>query len=53
MIVMTDRGSFIGNEACQEAGFNCEQDVVYSEVYEGLKWGRVSQVEEFVLSISY
>lgn len=51
VIVMTDRGSFIGNEACQGAGFNC--DIVYSKVYEGLKRGRVSQVEEFVLSISW
>ena len=53
MIVMTDRGRSTGDEACQEAGFNCDQDIVYSEVYEGLKWGRVSQVEEFVPSISW
>lgn len=43
---MTDRGSFIRNEACQEAGFDYNQDIVYSKVYEGLKWGQVFQIEE-------
>lgn len=37
MRISTDGGRFIGFEACQEAGFNCDQDVVYSEVYDGLK----------------
>lgn len=49
---MTDSGCFTGNEACQGARFNYDRDIVYSKVYVGLKWGRVSQVEEFVLSIS-
>lgn len=52
MIVMTDWGSFIGDEARQEAGFNCDQDIVYTKVYEGLTGGRVSQAEEFVLSVN-
>lgn len=49
---MTDIGRLSGNEACQEAGFNYDKDILYSKVYKGFKWGLVSQVEESVLSIS-
>lgn len=48
MRISTDGGRFTGFEACQEVGFNCDQDIVYSEVYDGLTWGWVCKVEEFV-----
>lgn len=51
MKVMTDRGGCRWERRLpRSCGFICDQDIVYNKVYEGLKWGRVSQVEELVPS---
>lgn len=49
-MVMTDIGSFTENERGQKVTFDYGLDILYG-MY-GSEWGRVSQLEEAVLSIS-